>query len=132
MGEIQSLRPVVGGENLVQNSSERALRALRNSVGSDKTSKAKAEKAARDFESVLLGQWLEQAEKSFATVPGGDPNQETDPGHDQLQSIALQSLASNLTKSGGLGIASMIVKHLTNDGDQTPEPASVNGLHGTK
>ena len=29
----------------------------------------KIEKAARDFESILVDQWLEQAEKSFATVP---------------------------------------------------------------
>lgn len=126
MGEIQTLRPIDGGQNLAQSNSDRTLRALRNGVGSDPTSKAKAQKAAQDFESVLIGQWLEQAEKSFATVPGGDPDQQADPGHDQLQSIALQSLASNLTKSGGLGIASMLVKHLTNN-DQGAKSAGETG-----
>jgi Rod binding domain-containing protein len=122
MGEIQMLRPIDGGQNLAQSNSDRTLRGLRSGVGSDPTSQAKARKAAQDFEGVLVGQWLEQAEKSFATVPGGDPDQQADPGHDQLRSIALQSLASNLTKSGGLGIATMIVKHLTNN-DQAPNSA---------
>ncbi len=122
MGGIQTLRPVAGGQNLAQSRSEQTLRALRTGAGSDPTSKAKVQKAAQDFESVLVGQWLEQAEKSFATVPGGDPDQQADPGHDQLQSIAMQSLATSLTKSGGLGIASMIVKHLTNN-DQIPKSA---------
>jgi Rod binding domain-containing protein len=74
--------------------------------------RAKIEKAARDFESILVGKWLEDAEKSFATVPGDDPDEKQDSGHDQYQSLAIQSLASGLTKSGGLGIAAMIVKRL--------------------
>lgn len=130
MGGIQTLRPVAGGQNLAQSRSEQTLRALRTGATSDPTSEAKVQKAAQDFESVLVGQWLEQAEKSFATVPGGDPDQKADPGHDQLQSIAMQSLASSLTKSGGLGIASMIVKHLTNN-DQIPKSAEQNGDAGT-
>lgn len=72
----------------------------------------KINKAAHDFESILIGQWLEEAQKSFATVPGGESDTEADPGHDQLQSIAMQSLAQQMTKSGGLGIASMIIKQL--------------------
>jgi len=131
MGDIQSLRPMAGSQNLVQSSSERSLRTLSNGAGSDPTSKAKIEKAARDFEGVLLGQWLEQAEKSFATVPGGDPDQQTDPGHDQLQSIALQSLAGKLTRSGGLGIASMIVKNLTNTNKEQATQSVSEAEEGT-
>jgi Rod binding domain-containing protein len=88
-------------------------RAVQNFKSETKSSdKAKIEKSAQDFESVLIGQWLEQAEKSFATVPGGDPDNQTDPGHDQFQGIAMQSLAQHLTKAGGLGIAHMISQSL--------------------
>ena len=73
---------------------------------------AKIDKAARDFESILLGEWLEKAEKSFATVPGEAADENSDPGHDQFQSIGCQFLAEGLSKAGGIGIAAIISKHL--------------------
>lgn len=82
---------------------------------------AKIRKAAQDFEAVLLGHWLEQAEMSFATVPGGSPDENADPGHDQFQSIALQAVAGRLSgASSGLGIASLITRHL--DAPMTGDP----------
>jgi len=60
----------------------------------------------------LLGSWLQQAEQSFAKVPGGDGEDEDDSGKDQFQGIAMQALAGSLTASGGIGIARMITKHL--------------------
>ena len=82
-------------------------------VGGSSASKedAKIEKSAKDFESILLGSWLQQAEQSFATVPGGDEGDD-DSGKDQFQGIAMQALAGSLTKSGGIGIAKMIAEHL--------------------
>ena len=83
--------------------------------------KAKIEKSAKDFESVLMSHWLEQAEQSFATVPGGDPNADPSSGHDQFQSIAMQAVAGCLSgHRGGLGIATMVAKHL----EATHKPAS--------
>jgi len=73
---------------------------------------AKITKAASDFESILLGSWLQQAESSFATVPGGDEDEDGDSGKGQFQGIAMQALAGSLTKSGGIGIAKMIAKSL--------------------
>ena len=73
---------------------------------------AKIEKAGRDFESILLGSWLQKAEQSFATVPGGDEDADADVGKDQFQGMAMQSLAGALTASGGIGIARMITDHL--------------------
>jgi Rod binding domain-containing protein len=75
---------------------------------------SKIEKAARDFESILLGQWLEEAQRAFATAPGSDPDEDNDvdPGHGELQSLAIQSLAKGLTKPGGIGISRMIVRQL--------------------
>ena len=73
---------------------------------------AKIEKAGKDFESILLGSWLQKAEQSFATVPGGDEDGDDDVGKEQFQSMAMQSLAGSLTASGGIGIAHMITEHL--------------------
>ena len=73
---------------------------------------AKIVKAGKDFESILLGNWLQQAENSFAKVPGGDGVDDDDAGKDQFQGLAMQSLAGSLTASGGIGIAKMITKHL--------------------
>lgn len=73
---------------------------------------AKIDKAAKDFESILLDEWLEKAEKSFASVPGGAADENNDPGHDQFQSIGCQFLAEGLSKAGGIGIAAIISKHL--------------------
>lgn len=87
-----------------------ALQVLRNKSG--KNTPSKIDKAAHDFESILVGQWLEKAEKSFATVPGTDPDQSRDSAHDQFQSIACEALAKGLSKTGGFGIASMISQHL--------------------
>ncbi len=73
---------------------------------------AKIAKAGKDFESILLGSWLQQAEQSFAKVPGGDGEGDDDSSKDQFQGIAMQALAGSLTASGGIGIAKMITKHL--------------------
>src|SRR5207237_1376443 len=72
------------------------------------TDAAKIEKGAKEFEAVLLGNWLQQAEQSFATVPGTDDDQ--DIGRDQMMSIGVQSLATSMADSGGFGIGAMIAK----------------------
>src|SRR5690349_15188914 len=110
MSGISLIAPSLVNQSLNQSAGARAAQDLKSEAkGGDKQ---KIEKSAKEFESILIGQWLEQAEKSFATVPGDSSKDQTDPGHDQLQGIAMQSLAQNLTKAGGLGIASMIVKGL--------------------
>jgi Rod binding domain-containing protein len=66
--------------------------------------------AAKEFESVLLGQWLQSAEKSFGSVPGG--SDEEDSGGEQMQSFAMQQLATAITASGGIGIARLVSQAL--------------------
>ncbi len=90
---------------------------------------AKIAKAGKDFESILLGSWLQQAQQSFATVPGGDGQGDDDSGKDQFQGIAMQALAGSLTASGGIGIAKMITKHLsgTSSHEAAISPDSANG-----
>jgi Rod binding domain-containing protein len=72
----------------------------------------KIEKSAKDFESILLGSWLQQAEQSFGSLPGADEDDDADSGKEQFQGIAMQSMGASLTAAGGIGIASMIAKQL--------------------
>jgi Rod binding domain-containing protein len=76
--------------------------------------------AAQQFESILLSQWLQNAEDSFGTVPGADADQ--DSGDEQMRSFAVQQLGAVFSKAGGLGIASIISSALTRD-------ASSGGTH---
>jgi Rod binding domain-containing protein len=76
------------------------------------TENSKIEKSAKDFESILLGSWLQQAEQSFGSVPGGDGDDDEDAGKDQFQGMAMQSLGTSMTASGGIGIAKMISTQL--------------------
>jgi len=94
---------------------DRLLNRARSSAGDATASSredAKIDKAGKDFESILLGNWLQQAEQSFAKVPGGDGEDDDDSSKDQFQGIAMQALAGSLTASGGIGIAKMITQRL--------------------
>jgi Rod binding domain-containing protein len=106
-----SITSLAENSGLNQAQQGQAIRALKG-IQSQPTTSEKIDKAARDFESILIGEWLKEAEKSFATVPGVDPDQQSDSGHDQFQSISCQFMAEGLTKAGGLGIAAMISKQL--------------------
>ena len=86
-----------------------AVNAAPAATGTQNTARLKA--AAREFESVLVGQWLQNAESSFGSVPGGD--EDADTGGDQMQSFGIQQLAGQLTASGGIGIARMVEQALT-------------------
>ena len=71
MGDFRITTPAAGNQSLAQANVDRAIDGLRNPQ--TKNSSAKIDKAARDFESILISQWLDKAEKSFATVPGTNP-----------------------------------------------------------
>jgi len=127
MSDLRIANLATSGSSLTQAKSDLAVQGLRNASTKDNT--AKIDKAAHDFESIMVGQWLEKAEKSFATVPGTDPDRDQDSSHDQFQSIACESLAKGLTKNGSFGIAAMISKHLTASAakyasSSEPEPVS--------
>lgn len=90
-----------------------ADRVIHQATSQDLTPQnAKIEKSAKDFESILLGSWLQQAEQTFATLPGGEDDQDADAGKDQFQGMAMQSLGASLTMAGGIGIAKLISKQL--------------------
>ncbi|MGB6720817.1 MAG: hypothetical protein WBE72_08495 [Terracidiphilus sp.] len=80
---------------------------------------AKIEKSSRQFEAMLLSTWLQQAEKSYATIPGADDDDQDAAGRDQMMSLGVQSLAESMVASGGIGIAKMIAKALHAQADKT-------------
>jgi Rod binding domain-containing protein len=65
-------------------------------------------KAAREFETSLIGSLLESLEKTFATLPGENPI----PGADDYNYLGSQALAQGLAARGGFGIAAMITRDL--------------------
>lgn len=91
----------------------RGTQAAEKLKNTDSSNSAKIQRSAREFEAVLLSHWLEQAERSFASVPGSDQDPDQDPGKDQFHAIAMQAVGGALTGGhGGLGIAAMVAKHL--------------------
>ena len=70
---------------------------------------------ANKFEAILIGKWLEEAEDSFAKLPGDDQDPDADPGQDQFRSLAIEYMAQGMSAAGGFGISAMILKHLQKD-----------------
>jgi Rod binding domain-containing protein len=64
--------------------------------------------AAQQFEALLLNDLLGPVEKTFASIPG----QDSAVGADTYQSLGTQALAANLAASGGLGIATKIIRNI--------------------
>jgi len=83
---------------------------LDHSAANPSAGNAKIANAAQEFESVLVGQWMKDAEESFGSVPGGDGDE--DSSKDQIASFGVQSLARDFVKHGGIGIASMVQRSL--------------------
>ena len=107
--DISSANGPSAGSLATNAQAERLLAQAQNAGGSKE--KEKIEKAGKDFESILLGSWLGDAEKSFAAAPGGDEDGD-DGGREQFMGIAMQQLAGTLAASGGIGLARMITSHL--------------------
>ncbi len=84
---------------------------------------ARIEKGAKEFESMLLTTWLQQAEQSMATVPGADDDEDAG-GRDQMMSLGVHSLANALVASGGIGIAGMIARAMHRAADKAGEEPS--------
>jgi Rod binding domain-containing protein len=116
MPEAMASLGVSETNSLTERTMSGAINALRQPKSDDGLTKIT--KSARQFEAILLTKWLEEAEKTFATVPGGDDSK-TDPGREQFQGIAMQTLATSVAEHGGFGIAPLIVKYLQSSEDRS-------------
>lgn len=85
---------------------------------------SKIEKSAKDFESILLGSWLQQTEQSFGSLPGAEDD-DSDSGKDQYTGIAMQALGTSMTAAGGIGIAKMVSKSLHKAEDARAAPTAI-------
>ena len=71
----------------------------------------KIDKASADFEAILVGNWLQQAEQSFATLPGTDGDDaDKDVASGNIMSFGVEALSKSLAASGGIGIGKLIAK----------------------
>jgi Rod binding domain-containing protein len=92
---------------------------------------AKIAKGSKEFEAILVGSWLQQAEQSFATVPGADDDQ--DAGGEQMMSLGVQTLATSMAASGGIGIGKMIAKAMHANAEKANvQAAGSGGTTGSK
>jgi Rod binding domain-containing protein len=68
----------------------------------------KNEKAARDFEALLLTPVLDALQKTFA----GDSEDSKSPGASDYRALGTQALAQSIADRGGIGIGKLILRHL--------------------
>ena len=90
------LGPLSAQTSMLQLSEDRMMQGLKSSKTA--IDSAKIDKGAQEFEAILVGSWLQQAEQSFATVPGTDEDQ--DVGRDSMMSLGVQTLATSLAAFG--------------------------------
>jgi len=68
----------------------------------------KLEKAAAEFESILISTFWKSMKDSFS-----DGNEDvTDPAHSSLDDMSIQAMAGAMSKAGGLGLGKLILRHL--------------------
>jgi len=68
----------------------------------------KLQKAASEFESILIGTFWKSMKDSFAS----DDEDATDPAHSTLDDLGIQAMAGAMSKAGGLGLGRLILRHL--------------------
>jgi len=89
-----------------------SLSANRNPASAANPAAVKAalrnEKAARDFEAMLLTPVLDSLQKTFA----GNSEDANAPGASDYRLMGTQALAQSIAARGGIGIAQLILRHL--------------------
>jgi Rod binding domain-containing protein len=73
-----------------------------------KADAAKNQKAAQDFEAMLLTPVLESLQKTF----GGDPEEDQTVGASDYRHMSTMALAQALAARGGIGIGRIVLQHL--------------------
>jgi Rod binding domain-containing protein len=87
----------------------------------------KLQKAAGDFESILLASMWKSMKQSF-----GSSEASSDPAHGTLDDWGIEIMSGAVGKAGGLGIGRLILKHLDPGLEKQPlQSASGKGLVST-
>jgi Rod binding domain-containing protein len=121
MGTSFSIGSLAAQASAMQSTQDRTIQQVKM-AGGGPNQDAKIDKGAKEFEAMLLGTWLQQAEQSFATVPGADGDEDA-AGKDQMMSLGVQQLATSLAASGGIGIAKMVAKAMHAAADKVASQA---------
>jgi Rod binding domain-containing protein len=106
---------------MLQLSEDRMLQGMKSP--NSRADAAKIDKGAKEFEAILVGSWLQQAEQSFATVPGTD-DEDQDVGRDSMMSLGVQTLATSMAAMGGIGIGKMVAKAMHEAADKADGQAA--------
>jgi Rod binding domain-containing protein len=128
-GSITGSLAAQAQETFLQAREQHALHQVQSAQGGK--SDTKIDKSAKEFESMLLSNWLQQAEQSMASVPGAEDDEDAG-ARDQMMSLGVQSLATSMTNSGGIGIAAMISKALHSVADRQQPGAAQAGTPEAK
>lgn len=84
-----------------------AAQASQNSSLESPLNQLKLRRAAAEFEGMLLSKWWSTMRES-----GFGDSDQTDPGHDTLDQLGMQSLSSAVAADGGIGLGDMLVRGL--------------------
>ena len=90
--------PAPIAENLMQ---------AQGKTAADSPDRQKLEKAAGEFESILLASMWKSMKQSF-----GATDDASDPAHGTLDDWGIEIMSGAVGKAGGLGIGKLILKHL--------------------
>lgn len=124
MASSMGLGSLSAQSSVLQTNQDRLIQGVKSTKSA--TDAARIDKGAMEFEAVLVGSWLQQAEQSFGTVPGADEGQ--DVGRGSMMSLGVQTLATSMAASGGIGIGKMVAKAMHAAADkvagQTPDMAA--------
>ena len=128
MGSSMGLGSLAAQTSVLQSSEDRMIQSMKEPKSA--LDSAKIDKGAKEFEAVLVGSWLQQAQESFATVPGADDDQDQDVGRGSMMSLGVQTLATSMANTGGIGIGTMVAKAMHAAADKAngiaePPPAPV-------
>ena len=88
----------------------------------DSQDQQKLEKAAGEFESILLASMWKSMKQSFGTTDDA-----SDPAHGTLDDWGIEIMSGAVGKAGGLGIGKLILKHLEPQLESNRKPSVAGG-----
>jgi len=79
-----------------------------SSSASNTPASRKLRQAAAEFEGMLISSLWKSMKSAFAS----DDDDSSDPAHDSLDDLSIQTMSNAVAKAGGLGLGKLILRHL--------------------